>query len=201
MINPLIFDNILEMNVVMNAFVVVFFVEFAAMFVTIDRYYYQPNKQLGFQTIWLVMLGWFACLIAGPFFRSSNVPEILANMVLPHFIFYLGVIIMIIGIVFHLVAIISIKKTRRTSIKDQSFISSGIYSVVRNPGHAGSIITVIGLAMTFRSLPAIIFVIVVSMITYYFRIKNEEQYLETNYKEEYNTYKKATKYRLFPGIY
>ncbi len=82
---------------------------------------------------------------------------------------------------------------------DHTLVTTGIYSIIRNPSHLGFTINTLGWALAFRSgvglglaglhIPPIIA-----------RIRAEEGMLRTKFGAEFDTYRART-YRLIPGVY
>ena len=71
------------------------------------------------------------------------------NILLPEWGIYLGILLMILGIIFRVYAINYLGKAFTLTVQatdNQKLISSGPYSIVRNPAYTGTIISILGLA-------------------------------------------------------
>jgi protein-S-isoprenylcysteine O-methyltransferase Ste14 len=83
---------------------------------------------------------------------------------------------------------------------EQSIVTRGPYGLIRHPGYAGILLSLLGLQLiagTWVALLAILFVIVPLPV----RIQIEEQLLREQMGKPYEDYERRTRYRLLPGIY
>lgn len=84
-------------------------------------------------------------------------------------------------------------------VEDHTIIQDGPYRLIRHPGYLGSILMWTGVAAATANWIVLLFVLLVMVIVYHYRIQNEEKMLlETN--PEYAEYRKHT-WRLIPLIY
>jgi protein-S-isoprenylcysteine O-methyltransferase Ste14 len=83
--------------------------------------------------------------------------------------------------------------------KDQKIIESGPYKIVRHPAYTGTMLTVIGIGVTLRSLAAVLVLAVLFLLAFTYRIKVEEKLLMEEFGDEYLKYMERTK-RLIPFI-
>ncbi|MFR8790596.1 methyltransferase family protein [Gallintestinimicrobium sp.] len=83
--------------------------------------------------------------------------------------------------------------------KEQQLITNGMYKFVRHPAYTGSILSLLGVSIALKNIPAILIVAICSFVCYQIRINVEEAVLQKYFKE-YNLYKEKT-YKLFPYIY
>ena len=74
-----------------------------------------------------------------------------------------------------------------------------MYKFVRHPAYSGSILSLLGVSIALKNIPAILIVAICSFVCYQIRINVEEAVLQKYFKE-YNLYKEKT-YKLFPYIY
>ena len=79
-------------------------------------------------------------------------------------------------------------------------ITTGIYSVVRNPLYLSNGLLAIGMAVLFKSLYALIFSIPYTLL-YLPIIYFEEKDLLEKYREEYEEYKRKVPWRMIPKIF
>jgi protein-S-isoprenylcysteine O-methyltransferase Ste14 len=83
---------------------------------------------------------------------------------------------------------------------DQSIVSNGPYGVIRHPGYAGILLSLLGLQLiagTWVGLLAMLFVLVPLPV----RIRIEEQLLIEQLGTRYSEYECRTPYRLIPYVY
>ena len=80
--------------------------------------------------------------------------------------------------------------------KEQQLITNGMYKFVRHPAYTGSILSLLGVSIALKNIPAILIVAICSFVCYQIRINVEEAVLQKYFKE-YNLYKEKT-YKLFP---
>ena len=83
--------------------------------------------------------------------------------------------------------------------KEQQLITNGMYKFVRHPAYTGSILSLLGVSIALKNIPAIVIVAICSFVCYQIRINVEEAVLQKYFKE-YKLYKEKT-YKLFPYIY
>lgn len=155
-------------------------------------------------TLWIIIIGWLMSFMAGSFFRSSNVPEFMRNILIPEIFYYIGIGCIFLGIIIRITAVITLKKSFTLSVqvtKEQKLITKGIYSIVRNPAYTGSIISLFGVSLIYRNIFGIISVIIICFSCYSIRINTEEKILEIQFESEFTNYCKKTKYKLIPFIY
>jgi protein-S-isoprenylcysteine O-methyltransferase Ste14 len=83
---------------------------------------------------------------------------------------------------------------------DQAIITQGPYSVIRHPGYAGILLSLLGLQLiagTWVAVLAMLFVLVPLPV----RIQIEEQLLIAQLGARYDEYERRTPYRLIPHVY
>lgn len=83
---------------------------------------------------------------------------------------------------------------------DQAIVTRGPYRLIRHPGYAGILLSILGLQLiagTWVALLATLCVIVPLPV----RIRLEEQMLLEQRGARYTDYERRTPYRLIPGIY
>lgn len=122
---------------------------------------------------------------------------------LPNYLFPIGVILMVLGILFRAWAVISLGKffTMKVMIfSNHSLVEEGPYRLVRHPSYLGALITTIGfgLASGYSVLLIIFFLIVALALGY--RILIEERVLKEKFGEEWDEYSRRT-YRLIPWVF
>lgn len=123
---------------------------------------------------------------------------------LPEWGIYLGIFLMIFGIIFRLYAIHYLGKAFTLNVQTtdtQKLISSGPYSLVRNPAYTGSILSILGLSFVTLNILSIIITLIILSIAYAIRIRTEERVLNQHFGEDYKDYCQKVRYRLFPFIW
>jgi len=114
---------------------------------------------------------------------------------------YIGLFVMLIGIIFRQWAIKLLGKNFTTSVhlkENKGLMNKGIYRYIRHPSYTGMLLTLIGLPLAVGAWFAAIIVTIVALIAYTLRIKEEERMLIKKFGKEYIEYKKHT-WRFFPG--
>ena len=119
------------------------------------------------------------------------------------FIGYLGLFIIICGIFIRFSAIRTLGKffTVNLAIHDnQRLIKSGLYKYIRHPSYTGSLLSFLGLGVSFNNWISLLIIIIPVLISFIYRINIEEQLMLELFGEEYSEYKKSSR-RLIPLIY
>ena len=83
--------------------------------------------------------------------------------------------------------------------KDHKLITNGPYKYIRHPRYLGIFIFLTGIPLTFLSIMPIIIDILLLFVLIW-RIKDEEELMSQEFKDEWSKYSKIT-YSLFPFIY
>ena len=79
-------------------------------------------------------------------------------------------------------------------------IANGPYRLVRHPGYLSYIVSITGIGLALSSLVGLGLVILVLPFILW-RIQHEEEMLVAEFGEEYQTYRRETKWRLIPLVY
>ncbi|MBT2621504.1 MULTISPECIES: methyltransferase family protein [Chryseobacterium] len=118
-------------------------------------------------------------------------------------ILYLGVALILIGIIFRLIIIRSLGKyfTVDITIKDDHKIKKeGFYNYLRHPSYSFSLLTFLGLGLYLNNWFSLALAFIPPFLAFSYRIKIEEQALVEQFGDEYIQYRKMTK-KLIPFIY
>lgn len=110
----------------------------------------------------------------------------------------LGPYLMVLGLVIHVGAKISLWRSFGLVAANRGLRSGGLYSVVRHPMYAGYIVSHVGFLLAAPSLWNVA-VYAVAWAVMIARIYAEERVLSED--ENYNTYKAAVRYRLVPRVF
>jgi protein-S-isoprenylcysteine O-methyltransferase Ste14 len=121
---------------------------------------------------------------------------------LPPASFYLGVGMMVAGILVRLWAVYTLRGffSYTVQIKEgHHVIQSGPYRFVRHPAYTGSLLTVLGIGFALQSWGAVLVMAVTFGVTFGYRIHVEERVLVASLGEEYLSYSRRVK-RLIPYL-
>jgi protein-S-isoprenylcysteine O-methyltransferase Ste14 len=116
--------------------------------------------------------------------------------VLPAWMFYPGIVIMLLGMVVREWAIVTLRSYFSDHVrvlKDHKVIDKGPYRLIRHPAYSGSMLTIAGLGIALGSWAGVLVIIVLSSIAYAYRISVEEKVLLIELGEEYAQYMRRTK--------
>lgn len=148
-------------------------------------------------------MNFITCLYISVWFVSQNCPLIIRDKLLPYFFSYVGIVLMLLGIAIRLTAVLTLKKAFTLNVQttdEQRLVTTGIYRKVRNPAYTGSIMSLVGTALSLRNWFATVLVLVVSIICYSIRIHVEEATLRERFQDEFREYETNT-FRLIPYIW
>lgn len=154
-------------------------------------------------TKWLLYINFIICIYLSFWFVSQSCPLVMRNKLLPHLGAYIGILCMILGIVIRLTAVLTLKRAFTLNVQttnEQHLITTGIYHKIRNPAYTGSIMSMVGIALSLRNVLATMLVILFSIICYSIRIHVEETALMERFQDEFKEYV-ANTFRLFPYIW
>jgi len=124
-------------------------------------------------------------------------------VVLGGWLTWVGVAIMIAGIIFRQYAIAYLGKFFTATIqiqKDHELIQTGPYRYIRHPSYLGILILSLGLGIAMANWISLILCIVFPAISLIQRIKFEEKELEQHFGKQYQDYRKNTR-RVIPFIF
>jgi protein-S-isoprenylcysteine O-methyltransferase Ste14 len=121
---------------------------------------------------------------------------------MPSWFFYLGIVIIILGIIVRQWSIAVLGRFFSPTIgvqEGQRVVETGPYRLVRHPSYTGVLLILVGVGLAFQSLAAILVILLMFSVAYGHRINEEEEVLVSELGEEYVKYMKRTK-RLIPYI-
>lgn len=122
---------------------------------------------------------------------------------LPNWIFYPGIVLMVIGIIVRQWAnsILGRFFTATVSVqKNQKVVDQGPYRFIRHPSYLGMFLTFIGVGVALQSWLGILVIAVLFGIAIGYRIHIEERVLVIELGDDYVRYMKRTK-RLIPFVF
>ncbi|MCK5822668.1 MAG: isoprenylcysteine carboxylmethyltransferase family protein [Bacteroidales bacterium] len=120
-----------------------------------------------------------------------------------YIIYYSGLSSIIIGVFIRWKAIYTLKKFFTVNVtveKNQKIIQKGLYKYLRHPSYTGTLMSFLGLGLSFSNWLSTIIIFIPIFFVFAYRIKIEEKALINNFGDEYINYSKSTK-RLIPFIY
>lgn len=121
---------------------------------------------------------------------------------MPDWVFYPGIILMVLGILLRQWSIIVLGRFFSTSIgvqKGHKVVDSGPYRFIRHPSYLGAFITFLGIGVALGSWGAVITFLIMFILAYGYRIHIEEKFLVSELGDDYIQYMKRTK-RLIPFL-
>ena len=130
---------------------------------------------------------------------SKWVVDFLPNLFTNNLINYLGLFIILIGLIFFVSSMITMKNSWKVGIdKDTKtqLITNGLYKYSRNPAFVGFDLMFIGLFLVFPNIVTI-FICLINVISIHYLILQEEKHLENTVQEDYLFYRNNTPRYLF----
>jgi len=121
---------------------------------------------------------------------------------LPDWVFYLGIFLMLLGVVVRQWAIAVLGRFFSLNVQiveNHQVIDKGPYRLIRHPSYTGILITLIGISLAVQSLGALLVLIAVFTVSFGYRIRVEEKTLLTELGDSYANYMKRTK-RIIPYL-
>ena len=144
----------------------------------------------------LITLSMFLSIAIAFLFASSGIAA------LPSGAFYLGIALMIAGILLRQwsIAVLGRYFSRTVGVQEgQAVVDRGPYRLVRHPAYTGSLLTIVGLGFVLQSWGAVLVLIAFFGVAFGYRIHVEEEVLTSKLGDEYVAYAKRTK-RLIPYV-
>ncbi|MGP8069615.1 MAG: methyltransferase family protein [Candidatus Bathyarchaeia archaeon] len=145
----------------------------------------------------VIWLGIFAAIFLSDYFATNNIAPI------PEFFFYVGIVLMVAGIVFRQWAIWVLGRffsTRVRIVSDHRIVMEGPYRFLRHPSYTGVLMILLGLGLASRTWLGTIIILALFSLVIGYRMKVEENALKAEFGQEYLEYAKKTK-RLFPFLF
>lgn len=118
--------------------------------------------------------------------------------VLNKFLIILAIISILIAISLWVSAVLFSKV--KTKIKENILVTTGVYSIVRNPIYSAFLFLFTGILLFTRNLYLLIFPIIFWIYLTYLLKETEEKWLKDKFKEEYQKYMKKVN-RIIPNIF
>ena len=118
-------------------------------------------------------------------------------------IFYLGLVLMVAGLIFRAYAIRQLGRyfTPEVAIQPgQHVVDRGLYRFLRHPSYTGTFMTILGYGLALTNGLSLAIMLLLAGLAYGFRMRVEEAALTEAFGDEYRAYMRRTK-RLIPFIY
>lgn len=106
-----------------------------------------------------------------------------------------GLVLAAMGVLIFIIAMVTMRDSWRAGISKEEktrMITTGIYRFSRNPAFVGFDLMYIGLALTFGNI-VLMCVTFVTVVTFHLQILEEEKFLSTVFREQYDEYQKKVR--------
>jgi protein-S-isoprenylcysteine O-methyltransferase Ste14 len=147
-------------------------------------------------SILFIFITIFVSIVLANYFASANIA------MLPSWVFYVGIVLMILGIILRQWSMAVLGRFFSGTVgtqEGQFVVEKGPYRLIRHPSYTGGLLIFIGLGLAYQSWGAVLSLILLFSLAYGYRIHIEEKALISEFGEEYTEYKKRTK-RLIPYL-
>lgn len=141
---------------------------------------------------WLLILALAAAILIG-YLRVG---------VLPHWLFYPGEVLFVLGYAFTGYSIRVLGRYYSTYVDvlpDHAVVERGPYRFIRHPNYLGQMVGAVGLGIALQSWVALLVLVIAGGSYFAYRIRNEETFLVAEIGEEYARYLTKTK-RVIPFV-
>jgi len=145
----------------------------------------------------VIWVGIFVAIFLSDYFATHNITP------LPESFFYVGIILMLAGILFRQWAIWVLGRffsTRVRIVSDHRIVMEGPYRFLRHPSYTGMLMILLGLGLGSRTWLGTIIILALFSLVIGYRISVEENALKAEFGEQYLEYAKKTK-RLIPFLF
>jgi protein-S-isoprenylcysteine O-methyltransferase Ste14 len=118
------------------------------------------------------------------------------------FLFWLGILLIYVGIAFRLYAIHVLGPFFTTTVAvapEQTVIEAGPYRLIRHPSYTGLLITLLGLGLSLTNWLSLLILMGCALLGFSYRIQVEEHVLQAQLGQRYQEYMRHTK-RLIPFV-
>ena len=115
----------------------------------------------------------------------------------------LGMVLIVAGLAVRWVAILTLRKYFTVDVaisSDHKVVMTGLYRYVRHPAYLGSLLSFLGLAISFSNWLSAVVIFFPITGAFIYRIKVEEEALEAFFGDAYRQYCSSTR-RLIPGVF
>jgi len=145
----------------------------------------------------VIWVGMFSAIFLSDYFATHGITPIREPF------FYVGLLLMLTGIVFRQWAIWVLGRFFSTKVRivsDHRIVREGPYRYLRHPSYTGMLMILLGLGLASRTWLGTIIILALFSLVVGYRISVEENALMAEFGNEYIEYAKKTK-RLFPFLF
>jgi protein-S-isoprenylcysteine O-methyltransferase Ste14 len=145
----------------------------------------------------VIWLGMFAAIFLSDYFATHGITPI------PEPFFYVGLLLMLSGILFRQWAIWMLGRFFSTKVRivsDHRIVREGPYRYLRHPSYTGMLMILLGLGLASRTWLGTLIILALFSLVIGYRVIVEENALKTEFGKEYIEYAKRTK-RLLPFLF
>jgi protein-S-isoprenylcysteine O-methyltransferase Ste14 len=145
----------------------------------------------------LILLTVFVSILVASGFAKAGIA------LLPVQFFYLGLLLMVLGIALRLWAVSTLRGFFSYTVQikvDHRILESGPYRFVRHPAYSGSLLAILGVGFALQSWGAVLLMAAFFGAAFGYRIRVEESALRASLGEEYIAYSKRVR-RLIPWVF
>jgi len=135
-------------------------------------------------------------------FYIANVFALSGIAKLPSWVFYPGIILMVLGVLLRQWSIALLGRFFLSIVaiqEGQKVVDKGPYRLVRHPSYTGAFLIFVGLGLALQSWGAILSLVLMFGLAYGYRMYKEEKAMISELGDEYINYLKRTK-RLIPYV-
>jgi protein-S-isoprenylcysteine O-methyltransferase Ste14 len=145
----------------------------------------------------LIIVGFWLSVLLNPLYIR------LFPVVLPVPVFWLGFAAAVSGMILRLYSVWTLRKFFSMAVRvgsEQKIVQDGPYRLIRHPAYTGSILTLLGISLAFRSVLGVPVTLLIAAAVYGYRIRTEEKALEKSFGAVYRDYEQRT-WRLVPHVW
>lgn len=149
------------------------------------------------RVLWTVIT---VCIFAGVFLAGSGIGFVATGAKI---IRMFGTVLIVAGLAVRWAAILTLRKYFTVDVaivNNHKVFMTGLYRYVRHPAYLGSLLSFLGLAISFSNWLTALVIFVPITGAFLYRISVEEKALDAFFGDAYRHYRSSTK-RLIPGIF
>jgi protein-S-isoprenylcysteine O-methyltransferase Ste14 len=155
------------------------------------------HDKFSLRILWAVIT---ISIVAGVYLARSGVGFVVAGArIMP----LLGIVLIVVGLAVRWAAIFTLRSYFTVDVaitKHHKVVMTGLYRFIRHPAYLGSLLSFLGLAISFSNWLAALVIFIPITSAFVYRIRAEEEALETFLGDAYRRYRSSTK-RLIPGVF
>jgi len=136
-------------------------------------------------------------------FLFSYISDYAGIWILPEWVFFPGITLMILGIALREWSVVTIGRSIYLNIstkKRHVLVTKGAFKLVRHPAYGASLIIVIAMSISFRSFISLMAATAIIYVILWDRAIKEEKVLIRELGDEYMSYMKKVKKRFIPFL-